>query len=217
MQSQDPSQGAYPRFEEPNPTANFPVKHGNTYDQTNQGYIPPPQYGQPEQTHIPSENSLLVQSGVQEIDQKLESGCWACYNCWAYMIVIGSVLTTISAGRQVIAHPILLLNILHSLLESAFAFYMQDALKKKRLEDANEGWILSRVCPGFFALIAFFQRSAYIRLFGVTGAYGFFAGYALYYALVFILPAFQLKALLERREMLLKSANPYQVQAENTA
>ena len=215
MQSQDPSQGAYPRFEEPNPTAGFTVHHGNPYDQTNQAYVPPPQYGQPDQPNVPQGNSLLVQSGVQEIDQKLESGCWACYKCWTYVMLYLAWGTLITSVRQVFSQPIFIVNILDAIIELCFALMMQAVIKEKRLYDAQSVWCLALTCSGFFGFITFIQRSAYMQIFGVTGAYEFFAGYALYYALVYIFPAFQLKALLERREMILKSANPYQVQGEN--
>ncbi len=195
MQSQDPSQGDYPRFEEP----------------TNQGYIPPPQYGQPEQTHIPQENSLLLKSEVREIDQKLSSGCWACYFSWTHAISILAFLNLIYSVRQVFSQPIFIVNILDAIIEILFAAIMQMAIKEKVLKDAQVVWYLALTCSGLFGLVTFIQRSAYIQIFGVTGAYGFFAGCALYYALIYILPAFQLKAVIERREMILYSANHYQV------
>ncbi len=73
--------------------------------------------------------SLVTHPEVQEIDQKLAGGCWACYNCWTYVIGIMASLTAFQAFRNVFAHPIFLVSIVEAMIEMTFVFVMQEVIK----------------------------------------------------------------------------------------
>ena len=154
-------------------------------------------------------NSLLPQSEIQEIDKKLSSGCWACYNCWTYVIVVGAFIALISSLIQVFTYPIMVLNICDAIIEVTFGVVMQEAIKNKKLEDAKGTWCLSITSFLFVAVINWIQASTWISQVGANTFYGAFAGLLLYYVLVYILPAYQIKALIERREAAMRRTNQF--------
>ena len=153
--------------------------------------------------------SLVTYAEVQEIDKKLSSGCYACYHCWTYVIAVLAFLTAIQSVMAVFTHPIFIVNIIDAIIEVAFAIGMQEVLKSKKVADAGAAWCLALTCSAFIGVVTFIQRDAFITLFGAQGAYGYFAGLAVYYGLVYILPAYQIKALVERREAAMAGASQY--------
>lgn len=156
-----------------------------------------------------SPNSLLPHSEVQEIDKKLSSGCYACYNCWLYVVAALAFLSLIQGIISVFTSAIFLLSILNAIIELMFAFVTQEALKTKKLEDAKGAWCLALTCSVFvFSTIAI-QANAIISQLGSTAFYGIVGGLVPYYGLVYILPTYQIKALLQRRQAALRNANQY--------
>ncbi len=159
------------------------------------------------------QSSLVANLEVQEIDKKLSSGCYACYHCWTYVILVSACLTALQAVINVFTHPIFIVSILNSVVEVAFAIGMQEVLKNKRLQESGATCCLALTCSALVGVVCFIQRDAYVELFGAEAAYGFFAGLFVYYGLVYIFPAYHVKGLLERREAAIVNASQSQYNA----
>jgi len=70
-------------------------------------------------------------------------------------------------------------------------------------------WCLALTCFFLVGIVTFIQRDVYVEVFGSQGTYGFCAGLLAYYALVFVFPAYKIKALIERREAVKANASQY--------
>lgn len=156
-----------------------------------------------------NQSSLVANLEVQQIDQKLSSGCYACYHCWTYVILVSACLTALQAFVGVFTHPIFIVSIINSVVEVAFAIGMQEVLKNKRLQESGVTCCLALTCSALVGVVCFIQKDVYVDWFGAQETYGFFAGLAVYYGLVYIFPAYQIKGLLERREAAIANTSQY--------
>ncbi len=158
-----------------------------------------------------SPNSLLSNPEVQEIDKRLSSGIYACYKCWLYVMAILAALSLLNSLRLAFTSTsgLVLLNVFEGYLETCFALYMLEVLKKKKLEDAKDCWINAVLCFIVMAILITIHASSLIRVYGSELFYGGVAVLVIYYGLVIGLPAWKVKALIERREAIIKGVNPY--------
>jgi len=217
---QDPNQGGYPRFDQPQPGVQpgFAVQHNNPYAQPvpGQAYIPPTQYGDPQAfPAVPQQDNLVTEMEVRQIDQHLSSGCYSCYNVLLYLIVIGGFFAIFAGVSSMFAWIPFVFTALEGACAVAYAFTMLDALKNKRVEKAELGVKLSLATAVLLLGSYFAQYTWIVRQLGSQYAtsvlYGIVPSYIVLF-FVYINPAMKIKGHLERREAVLqKGSNPYNV------
>jgi len=152
---------------------------------------------------------LLPDSEVQKIDEKLSSGCYVCYNWWLYVMGIVAFFSFLYSVRQVFTSSIFIVDVLRNFIEGGFAYTMLDVFRQKKLNDAVAGWVSALVCSLLMAFVIGVQASSLIRHFG-SGPFAVGASaIVLYYCLAYLLPAWKIKALIEKREEAIITTNKY--------
>ncbi len=160
----------------------------------------------------PTSSIINSHPGIGEIDEKLSSGCYACYRCWLYVIILEGLFTLIRNGILVIQAPLLIIAAIGGAIEVAYAFIMMDAVNNKKLDKAVLGLKLaiasSGILLGILGLTGFLQ----VRQLGtefIPHVILLVLLYGLYFGLVLVLPAAKIKAHLERREAFIQSTSPF--------
>ncbi len=159
----------------------------------------------------PKNDKLLVQMEVDLIDQRLRSGCYACYNCWLYVILIGAILGMYTNSASMISLPLYCFAFLEALAAFGYAFTMINVMKDKKMKKAELGvkfaFATAILLPGtIYAQYSFY--SGYTEHAGYI--FYFIIPYAIYDYFVMILPALKIRNHIQSRDTVMrKSTDPY--------
>jgi len=214
-QAQGPPQNTYPRFDDGQQQSGFAVAHNNPYSQgqpVQPMYVPPTQYGMPVQPGFPGQIDDAVEGQIRQIDHDLDSGCWACFNCWMYVVAIFSALSTIIGILIISVYLPGVVMVGQAIVGVAYAVTMINVLKYKNLDKAVLGVNLA-YADGALMIISLTLQRLYImphidyyQYFGTTPGIGTFAFYVCIWGLLVIMPAMKIKEHVQRRESLISKS-----------
>jgi len=208
----------YPSQDQPGPSPAFSTSHGNPYNQQRESYLPPNQYdmlmSQVSQgfTADPQRGSLSSELEVKQIEQRLSSGRYLCYNCWLYVMAIAAILTLIYLVFETyLLSPRTIIYAIEAFITLNYSVAMIGALKYRSLEKAKDGYKIAIACLfvlvaclGYDALVAFTRytmKGIVIYLAVQVPVVG------LYYFFVVMYPVLKIKEQLERRELLQQTSS----------
>jgi len=185
--------------------------------QPGQTYIAPTQYSVPVTSNLqtnsaaPENDNRLAQMETKLVDQRLSSGCYACYNCWLYVILIGAILGLYTNAACMISRPFYFFAFLEALATFGYALTMINVMKSKKMSQAVLGvkfaFATSLLLPG-----TIYAQYSWYAEYTEYAKYIFYMciPYAIYYYFVMILPALKIRNYIQSRDTILrKSTDPY--------